>query len=328
MSDLESEENCGGKSATGSTDFHAELEAHRPELVRHCYRMMGSLPDAEDVVQDVLLRAWQARDSYVPKAPLLHWLMRIATNSCLKALASRAPRGLPQLDRLAFVDGSPLEMLERSSWVTPAPDTVLFPAPDRTAESRESVAIAFIALLQRLTPKQRASVLLKDVLGWSTEDIAATLELTASSVSNALHRARETLAAGSDRRSDEPRPHVIREYVRAWEAHDLESLVSLLKKDVVLAMPPIASWVQGADAVRRFLQLPRHEAFWSKGVLGTVTRANGLPGVAWYSPGADGVFRPHSLEVIRFDGELVAETIHFVGADYMRGFEVPRERRS
>ena len=166
---------------------------HRPALLRHCYRMLGSFEEAEDIVQEVLLRAWRARDSYAGDAPLAHWLMRIATNACLNVLTRGRRRALPQLDR---EPGAPLIEQEAAAWVSPAPDRRLFVDAAGAAEAREQVALAFIALLQRLPPRQRAVLLLKDVVGWSAEEIAAALELTASSVNSALHRARATVAGG------------------------------------------------------------------------------------------------------------------------------------
>src|SRR5215468_4733233 len=186
---MSSDENPG---AAVLGDTFAE---HRPALLRHCYRMLGAFEEAEDVVQDVLLRAWRARDSYAGDAPLEHWLMRIATNACLNVLTRDRPRALPQLDRDPTAPGAALQELEAATWVTPAPDARLFPDPARAAEAREQVALAFVALLQRLPPKQRAVLLLKDVVGWSAEEIAAALDLTVSSVNSALHRARETVSA-------------------------------------------------------------------------------------------------------------------------------------
>src|SRR5215471_15854735 len=146
---------------TPSAEFRGSFAKHRPDLLRHCYRMLGSFADAEDMVQDVLLKAWRARQTYAADAPLLHWLMRIATNACLTALVRRHARGLPQLDRDPVEVGTPIEELEAATWVTPAPAAQLFPGPDRAAAAREDVAIAFIALLPRLPPNQRAVLLLK-----------------------------------------------------------------------------------------------------------------------------------------------------------------------
>jgi RNA polymerase sigma-70 factor (ECF subfamily) len=295
---------------------------HRPALLRHCYRMLGSFEEAEDVVQDVLLRAWRSSDTYAGDAPLSHWLMRVATNACLTFLARARSRALPQLARGPVAVGTPIEELE-ATWVTPAPDARLFPDPARAAEAREEVALAFIALLQRLPPKQRAVLLLKDVVGWSAEEIASALELTLSSVNSALHRARETVAARPRRPIEDPAPEVIGAYVRSWEARDLESLVALLRKDVVFAMPPHATWFRGADAVRAFLQTPRFAALWSRGLRATHTRANGLPTLAWYATGTDGIHRLHSIHVMRFEDGALAEATNFIGAHYLAGFDLP-----
>ena len=310
-------------SLTPAPELGDAFAEHRPALLRHCYRMLGSFEEAEDVVQDVLLRAWRSRDTYAGDAPLPHWLMRIATNACLNVLARERPRALPQLDRGPAAAGTPIEALEAATWVTPGPDARLFPDPARAAEAREEVALAFIALLQRLPPKQRAVLLLKDVVGWSAEEIASALGLTVSSANSALHRARETVAARPRGPIEDPSPEVLGAYVRSWETRDLESLVALLRKDVVFAMPPHATWFRGADAVRAFLQTPRFAAFWSRGLRTTHTRANGLPAVAWYAAGPQGIHRLHSIQVMRFEDGSLAEATNFIGAHYLGGFDLP-----
>jgi len=310
---------------TPSPEFQEAFAKDRPELLRHCYRMMGAYREAEDQVQDVLFNAWRFRSTFEGNVPVAHWLMRIATNTCLKALARRKARGLPQLDRGPAALGTPLEELEASTWVTPAPDSQLFLTPEEAIGAREDVAIAFIALLQRLPPKQRAVLLLKDVVGWSSEEIASALDLTVSSVSNALHRAREGVAHRPRGRVEEPPPEVLKEYIRSWEARDVDGLVALLKKDVVFAMPPHATWFCGADAVRQFLLTPRFAAFWARGLKATPTRANGLPALVWHWPAADGDPRPHSVHVMRFEGSLLAEAINFIGAHYLSGFGEAQE---
>jgi RNA polymerase sigma-70 factor (ECF subfamily) len=310
---------------TSPSDLREALAKYRPDLLRHCYRMLGCFSDAEEVVQEVLLKAWRSRDSYAADAPVLHWLMRIATNTCLNVLTRPGARGLPQLQHGPAQVGTPFEELEAADWVTPAPDAHLFPNPAQAAETREDVAIAFIALLQRLPPKQRAVLLLKDVVGWPAEEIAAALELTLPSVNSALHRARETVAARPRGPVEDPPDDVVRDYVRSWEERDLQSLVSLLKKDVVFAMPPHATWFEGADDVERFLQTPRFTAFWARGLRAVPTRANGLPAVIWYAPDADGIFRPHSIQLMRFEAGRLAEAINFIGPHYLRGFELVSE---
>jgi len=306
-----------------AAEFSDAFAQRRPDLLRHCYRMLGSFAEAEDAVQEVLLRAWRARATFAGDAPLGHWLMRIATNVCLDGLARSRARALPQLDRAAAGASAPIEALEDATWVTPAPDARLIPDPAREVEVREEVALAFIALLQRLPPRQRAVLLLKDVVGWSSEEIASALELTVSSVSSALHRARQTVATRPRGPVPDPAPEVLRAYVRSWEERDVDGLVALLRKDVVFAMPPHAVWFQGADTVRAFLRTPRFAAFWSRGIRARHTRANGLPALAWYVPAADGVHRLHSIHVMRFEDGALAEATSFIGAHYLHGFDLP-----
>src|SRR5262245_29826333 len=295
---------------------------HRPALMRHCYRMLGSFEEAEDVVQEVLLRAWRSRDTYAGDAPLLHWLMRIATNACLNALTrGRSPRALPQLDR---DPGAPLAEQETSTWVTPAPDARLFPDQAGAAEAREQVALAFIALRQRLPPKQRAVLLLKDVVGWSAEEIAAALELTVSSVNSALHRARATVAGAPRDAHEDPPPEVLAAYVRSWETRDIDSLVALLRKDVVFAMPPHTTWFRGADAVRTFLETPRFGAFWTRGLRAIHARANGLPALIFYAGRPDeDAYRLHAIQLMRFEAGAIAEATTFIGPSYLYGLDAP-----
>ena len=312
-----------GRDVTTTPVLGDSFGQHRPALLRHCYRMLGAFEEAEDVVQDVLLRAWRARDTYVGDAPLEHWLMRIATNACLNVLTRVRPRALPQLDHDPVAVGTPMAELEAATWVTPAPDARLYPDPARTTEAREEVALAFIALLQRLPPRQRAALLLKDVVGWPAEEIAAALELTVPSVNSALHRARETVAARPRGPVAEPAPEVLAAYLRSWETRDLESLVALLRDDVVFAMPPHGAWFRGADAVRAFLQVPPFSVRWARGLRGTLTRANGLPALVWYSPDDGGVQRLHSLQIVGFENGRAAEVTSFIGARYLHGFGLP-----
>ncbi|HEY4185861.1 MAG TPA: RNA polymerase subunit sigma-70 [Polyangia bacterium] len=310
-----------GKEHPGAAVLGDTFAEHRPALLRHCYRMLGSFEEAEDVVQEALLRAWRSRDSYVADAPLAHWLMRIATNACLNALTRGRARALPQLER---APGAPLVEHDAAAWVTPAPDARLYPDPAGVVEAREQVALAFIALLQRLPPKQRAVLLLKDVVGWSADEIASALELTVSAVNSALHRARETVASGPPAVAEEPPPEVLAAYLRSWERRDVDSLVALLRKDVVFAMPPHATWFRGAEAVRAFLETPRFGAFWTGGLRGSHTRANGLPALVWYARKAgDDAYRLHSIQLMRFEGGAVAEATNFIGVDYLRGFALP-----
>jgi len=250
----------------------------------------------------VLLQGWRARAQYRGDAPLAHWLMRIATRRCLD---QRRPRRLPQLERPPETDLDHLEMLESADWITPA--------PDRALESREQVALAFIALLQRLPAKQRAAVLLKDVVGWSAEDIADALEITVAATNAALHRARTTLALPA-RPGSEPSPEALRAYIRSWEQRDLDALLGLLRDDVALAMPPHAMWFQG-PTVGAFLASRRFAGFWTHRYRLEATRANGQLALAFYRDGA-----PHSIQLVTFVDDRVAEMVQFLGAEYVRGF--------
>jgi RNA polymerase sigma-70 factor (ECF subfamily) len=305
------------------TDFREAIAAHRADLLRHCYRMLGSFADAEDVVQDVLLRAWKARDSYQGDAPVGHWLMRIATNTCLNELARQRRRGWPQLDREpggASDRPEEIERLEIADWLSPAPDCQLF-SPSEPLEARESVALAFLALLQRLPPQQRAVLLLKDVVGWSSEEIASALDLSVAAVSSALHRARKVVEMPARARV-EPTQKTLERYVRTWEARDMDALVALLRADVVFAMPPYALWFRDAESFAKLLRSAWFAQRWSTGLCIVPTRANGQVALAFYM-GDEGGFRRHSIQLVTMDGDQVAEAIQFIGAEYFRGFDVP-----
>lgn len=304
------------------TDVLGDLAAHRPALLRHCYRMLGGYADAEDVVQDVLARGWQARERYQGEVPVVHWLMRIATNACLNELATRRRRGWPPLDRGPSTQLDPLDTLEAASWLTPAPDGGLFAPAADTLEARESVALAFVALLQRLPPRQRAVLLLRDVVGWSAEEVAAALALSLGSVNSALHRARKSVAMPARAPVVEPPDEVLRAYVRSWERHDVDALVALMRDDVVLAMPPHAAWFRGVATIGDFFRGARFGSLWDRGFRLVPTRANGQGALAFYVGDDDG-YRRHSLQTIGFVDGRLAEAVQFIGADYLRGFDVP-----
>ncbi len=300
-------------------DLQTALTAHRPALLRHCYRMLGSFAEAEDLVQDTVEKAWKSRETYQGTAPVERWLYAIATNGCLNVLAQRRRRGLPQLEQGPAGNEYQFGETEPERWITPAPDERLFPDPSEVAEARETVALAFMALLQRIPARQRAALLLKDVVGWSADEIAEALGLTVPSVNSAIHRGREGVARVPPR-AEEPLPETVRAFVRAWETRDLEALVALLREDVTLAMPPYALWFRGVDAVVGFLRTPGFSAFWSSVERLDVTRANGLPAVVFQRRLANGQSSRHSVMVVRFEGERVAEMTTFIGPDLLQTF--------
>jgi RNA polymerase sigma-70 factor (ECF subfamily) len=305
-----------------SDDLAAAFGEHRPALLRHCYRMVGSYAEAEDLLQDALERAYRARASYRGEAPLKRWLFTIATHTCLNALARRRRLALPQLESEPASGDSAIGELEPRRFITPAPDARLFADPEEQQESRETVALAFVALLQRVPPKQRAALLMKDVLGWSADEIAEALGLSLASVNSALHRGRNAVTREKGT-TEEPSPETLRSFVRAWETRDLEGLVALLHEDIVLAMPPYAAWFHGVDAVVSFLESPRFSTWWAAGVRLLETRANGLPALAFYGRSQDGTLARRSIMLVRFAAERAAEMTVFVGSDYFSPFDLP-----
>jgi len=304
-----------------SNAFEDALVEHRPALLRHCYRMVGCFAEAEELVQDALERAWRSSASYRGEASLQRWLYAIVTNVCIDALAQRRRRELPQLESAPLDDEAALgePEAEPQRWLTPAADRRLFPRPDEATESRETVALAFVALLQRLPPRQRAVFLLKDVLDWSADEIAQALGLTLGSVNSALHRARATVQR-EPAVTDEPPPEALAAFVRAWEQRDVDALVALLRDDVTLAMPPWATWLCGAPTVGRFLGSARFASVWARFARVTPTRANGLPALAFFRR-ETAREAPHAILVARFAAGRIAEMTVFVGEANFEGFE-------
>jgi RNA polymerase sigma-70 factor (ECF subfamily) len=249
--------------------FQQLAEPYRRQLQVHCYRMLGSLHEAEDLVQETFLRAWRARERFEGRTSFRNWLYRIATNACLNAIAARSTAGRvlpewygPPTER--FPEGKPATEV---AWLEPYPDAALddvadaSPGPDVRYEMRESVQLAFVAAIQQLPPRQRAVVLLRDVLGWSAAETAQLLDASLASVNSALQRARATLEtrfpSGEPSRAphtDELQRDLLDRYVQAWEATDIDGFVALLREDAVLSMPPWPHWYRGRTAIRRFFE--------------------------------------------------------------------------
>jgi RNA polymerase sigma-70 factor (ECF subfamily) len=251
-------------------DLAREIARLRPALVGHCYRMLGSVGDAEDAVQDALLRAWRALDRFEARASLKTWLTAIATRVCLDRLAATRRRRLRPVDLHeppvpAEAIGAELRLVQRphEDWVEPIPDALALPAPEdagpeERAILRESVRLAFVAALQYLPPRQRAALLLTQVLGWSAAEAAGTLEMSVASVNSALQRARATLLARSPavvpRALTAGQDALLARYVAAFEAYDVGALTALLREEATMSMPPYALWLQGRAAIARWLR--------------------------------------------------------------------------
>jgi RNA polymerase sigma-70 factor (ECF subfamily) len=311
----------GDEGAYGSI-----VESHRRELHAHCYRMLGSVHDAEDAMQDALLRAWRALPRFDGRGSLRAWLYKIATNTCLDVIARRPKRLLP-MDHVPASDphGGPGEPLVESVWVEPYPDERLgiedgFAAPEARYEQRESVELAFIAALQHLPARQRAVLILREVLGFSAREVAESLDSTTASVNSALQRARKAVDERLPEQSqqatlrslgDEQLSEIVEDFVEAWERGDVAAVAAMLTEDAVLAMPPLASWFQTRDGIAEFLTGYPLSGAWRWRHL--PTRANGQAALGVYCWDADhGGYLPFALEVLTLRGTQLAEITAFV----------------
>jgi RNA polymerase sigma-70 factor, ECF subfamily len=310
--------SAGAPPLSGS-DFARIAQTYRRALKLHCYRMLGSLPEAEDAVQETMLRAWRGFDDFEARASMKNWLYRIATNVALSMVAGRSKRGRAMPSQL---DGPSTERPQgrpdaEASWVEPYPDAELEsltdPAagPDVRYELRESVRLAFVAAIQQLPPRQRAALLLADVLGWSAIEVAAVLDASVASANSVLQRARAKLAT-LDREArpapmaDEQQRRLLERYVRAWESADLERFVALLKEDAVYSMPPWREWYEGRGSIAHFFGMvwPAYRGFRLVSV-----GANLQPAFALYTLGAEGRWNAHSLQLLSLEkGEIATLT--------------------
>ena len=314
-------------SAVDSASFQELIEPYRSELHAHCYRMLGSAEDAEDAFQDALLRAWRGLSRFEGRSSLRSWLYRIATNSCLRLIERRPKRVLP-IDYGGPSDphDDPAPPLVESVWVEPYPADAIadgFAAPDARYERRESVELAFAAALQHLPARQRAVLILRDVLGFSGAEVADTLETTPEAVYSALQRAhkavderlparsqQETLRALGDTRVRE----TVEQYVDAWERGDVDAIVSMLADDAVLAMPPRPSWYRGHEAARVFLARGPLAATKSRQVHPAHANAQ-LAVASLYSQRAGGPNTVQVLQLIALDpAGRITDITAFIGA--------------
>jgi RNA polymerase sigma-70 factor (ECF subfamily) len=295
-----------------------QLEVHREALVGHCYRMLGSAAEADDAVQETLVRAWRALEGFGGRASLRTWLYRIATNVCLDALADRVRRERPMAIGPAGSVHDDLVERPRTHWLEPIPDVHALPADGNPAERaalRQSIRLAFVAALQRLPPRQRAALLLAEVLGWSASEIASALETTVAAVNSALQRARATLAETAPPESavaglTPAQETLLARYVDAFERYDVDALAGLLREDATLSMPPYTLWLQGPAAIKDWF-LGR--GIGCQGSRLVPTAANGLPAFGQYRPGGPGQpHQPWSLVVLELSGDRIAAMNHFL----------------
>jgi RNA polymerase sigma-70 factor (ECF subfamily) len=304
--------------------FGELVESYRRELHAHCYRMLGSPYDADDALQETLLRAWRGLARFEAGRPLRPWLYRIATNVCLDAIAKRPKRVLPVDYGPPAGDGEgPGEPVVELVWLEPYPDETVglesgLAAPDARYEQRESLELAFVAALQHLPAKQRAVLILREVLGFSAREVAESLQTTVASVNSAMQRARKTVEERLPPRSqqqtlrelgDSRLSELVRAYVAAWESRDIDAMVAMLVEGATFAMPPHPHWFRGRDAVITFLS-----ATGKPDLRHVSTRANGQPAIGWYlwDPPSE-LYQPASLEVLALEGGLVSEITAFTG---------------
>jgi RNA polymerase sigma-70 factor (ECF subfamily) len=306
--------------------FERLVEPYRGELHAHCYRMLASIHDADDALQDAMLRAWRALAKFEGRSSLRSWLYKIATNTCLDIIARRPKRVLP-IDYSPAADPTqgPGEPVVESVWIEPYPDERLgmedgFAAPEARYERRESVELAFIAALQHLPAKQRAVLIMREVLGYSAQEVADLLETTVASVNSALQRARAAVEERTPEQSqqatlrmlgDDGLRKVVDDYVDAWQRADIDAVVAMLTEDAAFAMPPLATWFYGHDGIRTWLAGSPLSGDWHWKPI--YTTANGQPALAFYSWDDDEqAYLPFALNVLTLRGDRISEVNAFI----------------
>jgi RNA polymerase sigma-70 factor (ECF subfamily) len=298
----------------------AAIEQHRSALNGYCYRMLGSPFEAEDAVQDTLLRAWRSKDRFEGRSSLKAWLYSIATNVCLDHLNGRKRRATPMdLGPAKAAELANLNILPDDSWIEPIPDTLVSQDPDpaEAAVRSESIRLAFVAALQQLPPRQRAALILCEVLHWKAAEAAELLETSVASINSALQRARGTLAAGMEASATRvadlgpSEQAFLARYVDAFERYDMDALCSLIHEDATQSMPPYDLWLSGRDDIIRWWVGPGNGCRGSR-VIPTVS-ANGSPAFGQYKPAASGAgYEPWALQVIEVENGRIAELTFFL----------------
>jgi RNA polymerase sigma-70 factor (ECF subfamily) len=309
----------------GDREAFAQLiEPYRRQILVHCYRILGSFEDAEDMLQETLVRAWKRLDTFEGRSSLRAWLYKIATNASLDALDSRRVRGLP---RELYARGDPTQPLPPPSqvinWVEPFPDEWIDDQPDIYPEARyevrESITLAFIAALQKLPGRQRAVLLLCDVMGWSSKEAAEILDMTTAAVNSALQRARETMkqTARQTRPAhlNEQLSTLLARYVAAWETADSSALIAVLREDVSLTMPPLPVWFGGRADIQAFLDGALFKSYDPFRVRLVPVRANGSPAFAVYQMDRVGLYRAAALHILTIENGGICEINDFLTFD-------------
>jgi len=320
-------------------NFQQLSEQYRGEITLHCYRMLGSYHDAEDVVQETLLRAWRGLDRFEGRTSLRNWLYRIATNACLSFLARRANqrRVLPETQGPP-ADFAPLgAAADEIAWLEPYPDAALEgiadrePGPEARYETHETIQLAFIAAIQELPARQRAVLLLRDVVGWSASETATLLAASVASVNSALQRGRATLSqrVPSGRKTtphalDDRQRKLLERYVQTWEASDLDGFVALLREDAVWSMPPWRQWYAGRTTIREFMAwVWRPERGGRHRLLPTA--ANGRPAFGLYKSERHGLgWHAFAIQVLALQDDAIASVTNFVDTRLFTPFGLPR----
>lgn len=325
MTGTEHTDRGGGETGAGE-DFPRLADPYRRELFAHCYRMVGSVHDAEDLVQETYLRAWRSYHRFEGRSSLRTWLHRIATNVCLTSLEGAGRRALPTgLGTPASTAGDPLETSPEVLWLQPVPDAML--DPGEQAAARDTVRLAFVAALQHLPPRQRAVLILRDVLAWQASEVAEALGTSTAAVNSALQRAHAQLAkvaptADTTRAEvDEDHQQLLEEYVAAFWEKDIDRIVSLLTADAVWEMPPHLGWYPGAENIGRLIDTQCPGGVHDMPMV--ATSANGQPAFGLYMRQPDGRFTPFHLQVLTITGGKVSHVAAFFDPALFETFGLP-----
>ena len=344
------EDDLLARARRGDESAYRQLvEPRRAELHAHCYRMLGSVDDAEDALQDAMLRAWRGLPRFAGRSSFRSWLYRIATNASLDTIQRRPRRTVP-VDHGPPSDphDGPGPPLTESVWIEPYPDELLtaddrFTAPEARFDELEAVELAFVAALQHLPARQRAALILKDVLGFSAAEVADHLETTVAAVNSALQRARGTLEDKLPDRSQQENARtvgdaelraVVEGYMEAWERGDVDAVAAMLAEDAILTMPPMATWYDGRDAIEVFLREFAFAKQWdgaafvpgARTVRLVPTRANGQVALGAYRLDAEaGTYKPYTIQVLTLRDREIVEVTGFVTPDFFRYFDLPAE---